>query len=1022
MNQPCGPSVPESCAGRPSRGRARGARRRLAPALAAATFGCALGVCAAPAVAAQPPADVAPRGGVVGVVVDERGRPVADAQVGAQGTAAVTLTGTDGGFRLSDVPGPRATLQLRRIGFRPRAETVDVGGAAVRLVLVEATRVLDEVVVTGTAQPQARRALGNSVTTIDAAATRAVTPTGSATDLLNGRAPGVFVSAGSGAIGAGPRIRTRASSSLRLSDQPLVYVDGVRVANDVATGPTSQGFGSSVVSRLNDLNPDEIDRIEIVKGPAAAALYGTEANNGVIQILTKRGQAGRTALTSDVRQGGSWFANARERIGYTYSRDSVTGAVQRWSAVEQEAARGTPFFRTGHAQQYNVALGGGTPQTRYYVNNGYQRDDGIEPTSGLWRYSGRANLTLAPRANVEVVTSLGTTQQRTALPQEVGGGVWFSAYYGQAPRTAADSARRGFFRAPPEVLWQVNQYRQRVRRTLGSTTVTHRAGGWFDQRLTAGYDDTDEVNTTFTPRLDAFARQFYADLSAQNGNKATVRRALAVASVDYAGTVRARLPRGLASATSGGAQFFRRNTGLLVAAGEGFPAAGLTQVGAAATTVGFESALTNSTLGFYVQEQVSAGDRWYATAALRADDNSAFGSNFSWVRYPKYSLAWVASEEPWWPVAAVRALKLRVAYGETGQQPATASALRTFQPITTGSGASAVTPATAGNPDLRPERGREWEGGVEASLLGQRMTVDLTGYRRMTNDGIVAVPVAPSEGFPGTRLVNLGRLMTRGVEAQVSGTLVERGRFVLQGALNLSRNANRVVDVGGPAFVAEAGSSIQHRVGYPVGSWWSYRVVSAAFNPDGSTRDVRCDDGAGGTTPCLDAAGAVVAPRVFLGRADPPNEGSVSATATVAGRVRLYGLVDWKTGHRQVDGHTGVRCQTLRVCPENLSPLDHDPVRVAQYRSSALRTYAFVDASFARLRELSAAYTLPGPLVRAARARTGTFTVSGRNLGLWTRWTGIDPELFQTVQQFDRTEQAQVPVLQQAVASLNLTF
>jgi hypothetical protein len=113
---------------------------------------------AAPAVGAQPPADVAPRGGVVGVVVDERGRPVADAQVGAQGTAAVTLTGADGGFRLSDVPGPRATLQLRRIGFRPRAETVDVGGAAVRLVLVEATRVLDEVIVTGTAQPPPRRA------------------------------------------------------------------------------------------------------------------------------------------------------------------------------------------------------------------------------------------------------------------------------------------------------------------------------------------------------------------------------------------------------------------------------------------------------------------------------------------------------------------------------------------------------------------------------------------------------------------------------------------------------------------------------------------------------------------------------------------------------------------------------------------------------------------------------------------------------------------------------------------------
>jgi outer membrane receptor protein involved in Fe transport len=690
--------------------------------------------------------------------------------------------------------------------------------------------------------------------------------------------------------------------------------------------------------------------------------------------------------------------------------------------VEQEAARGTPLLRTGQSRQANLSLSGGTPQARYFVSSGYESESGIEPVSALWRWSGRANLALSPRRDLDLDLSLGMTQQRIQMPFEGGDGIWFHAYYGQPPRTAADSLRRGFFQAPPEVLWRIDELTQRVGRSLASATATHRVGEWLTQRLVAGYDDTSEDNARYSPRMDAKARQFYGNPARQAGSKGARQRTLGVGSVDYSGTAQLRLPRGVTAATSWGSQFFRRNTQVVTASGQGFAATGLSQVDATTTTTGSESFVTNSTLGFYAQEQFAVHERLFVTAALRVDDNSAFGSNFSWVRYPKYSASWVAMDGVRGRVPFIDQLKLRTAYGETGQQPVTFSTLRTFATTATGSGEAGVTPSAIGNPDLRPERGREVEAGLDAVFLGERLTIDLTAYRRITTDAIVAEPVPPSVGFPGTRPANLGRVLTRGVELQARGTVLRRDALTLELGLNVSRNGNRVLDIGGLEFLSAGASNIRHQVGYPVGSYFDYRLVSAAFNADGTTRDHRCDDGAGGTMPCFGQGGAVVAPRVFLGRADPSGEGSVNASATIFRRVRLYGLVDWKTGQTQFDAHTRGRCQSLRLCLENLEPLRYDPVVIAQYESAVLRPAAYADASFARLREVAVAWTAPGAVARRVGASGATVTLAGRNLRLWTRWPGIDPEQFFTSDQFTRAEQAQVPPLRQAVLSLNLTY
>ena len=1005
---------------------------RARPLLPAAPLGALLGVLAlalaAAVLTAALPASLAAqqpdaqRGVVAGVVVDAgSGRPLADVQVGIADGGLGAATGTDGRFRINNVPGTRVTLVVRRVGFRQTTETVAVGRTDLRIALTEAPRVLNEVVVTGTAEPVERRALGNSVTKISAADVQAIAPSSNATNLINGRAPGVVMVAGSGAVGSGPRFRIRGSSSLSLSDQPLVYIDGVRVASDVSTGPQTQFFGSAVVSRLNDLNPDDIESVEIVKGPAAATLYGTEANNGVIQIITKRGRAGRTNLGVDVRQGANWFNDAQERIGYNYSKNPVTGAIDRWSAVEQEEARGTPIFRTGRNQQYNLNLSGGSPAARYFLSSGYQNDQGVEPTNFLWRYAGRANLNITATPSFDLNASVGITQQNIHLPLEAGGGMWFSAYFGQAPRTTADSLRRGFFSAPPEAFWNAFENYQRTSRTISSLTLNHRVGQWFSQRLTTGYDQTGEDNVGLTRRMGPELRQYFGNPVDQNGGKLSRRRELGVASVDYAGTAKATLPFGIASSTSGGAQFFRRNTYALAARGEGFPTSGLTQVDAAATTFGGEAFVTNSTLGFYAQEQLSIADRLYLTAALRVDDNSAFGNNFSWVKYPKLSAAWVASEESWWPTAAVSQFKLRAAYGETGQQPATFSALRTYAAITTGSGISGVTPNSIGNEDLKPERGKEFESGFDASLLGDRLGLEFNVYRRTTDDAILAATVSPSSGFAGTRFTNIGQLRTQGVELQARGTLLRRQNFGLDATLNVSRNGSEILDLGGPEFIGTG--NIRQQVGYPVGSYWDYRIVSAEFNANGTTRNPQCDNGQGGVTPCLDASGAVIAPRVFYGRTDPANEGSFSSTATVFQRFRLFALVDWKTGHTQFNNNVRARCQIFRLCQENLNPLDYDPALIAQYDSpNLLRNFVYGDASFAKLREVSASYTLPASLLRRTRASAATLTVSGRNLHTWTKWRGVDPESFFTVEQFARLEQAQVPPLQQMLVSFNLTF
>src|SRR5205823_3745286 len=217
---------------------------------------------------------------------------------------------------------------------------------------------------------------------------------------------GVTILPGTGMVGAGARVRIRGIGSFSLSADPLIYVDGVRVNNQTSTGISIQAFGSGVISRLNDFDPDQIESIEVLKGPAAATLYGTEAARGVINIITKKGTTGGTRYSFTVRQGGNWFMDPEGRVPTNYWRDSL-GVIRSVNVIQPQHARGTPVFRTGTLNDYAASLSGGAGILRYFASAGWTRDQGAEPNNARRQTSVRSNLQVTPSPKVDLETSVG---------------------------------------------------------------------------------------------------------------------------------------------------------------------------------------------------------------------------------------------------------------------------------------------------------------------------------------------------------------------------------------------------------------------------------------------------------------------------------------------------------------------------------------------------------------------------------------------------------------------------------------
>ena len=968
-------------------------------------------------------------GSVVGRVSDAGSSgAVPGASVVVEGTTLGGTSGPDGRYRLVGVPAGSHVLIARRIGFAAQRQTITVavGSEATANFALNASAIaLDQVVVTGTAGAQERRSIGNAVSTINAAEELRKSGAPNVTSLLSARAPGVTVRARSNRLGSAPAIEVRGRNSLSLENAPLVFIDGVRVNNATSSGPLTVagrlgGQGATVAGRLNDIDANDIESIEVIKGPAAATIYGTEAANGVIQIITKRGAIGsKPQVSFQMEQGTMEFANAVDRIGLNYFRVPSSGAIVPWSGLQQEADSGRAIYARGQLRKYTGSVSGSREAVRYYFSSTYENSLGIEPNNSIRQLSMHSNLDVQIRPSTNFASSLNYATASNHLGADFGASPLLGAQVGHG---SVFTATRGFFATVPEVPQRLYDNSDRIDRFTASGTVTNKPVDWFTQRAIVGIDYTGEDARALERFAPPAIAQFLAPATAAGSIGQTLRRN-SIISADYSGTAKVNLTTQFASRTSVGGQFYRTALNTSFLAGTAFPAPGVEVVsGATSPLASSQTEVINTTIGAYAEQQVSWRERLYITGGLRVDNNSAFGKDFKRVAYPKVSASWVLGEEEFFPLKnAFNVLRLRAAYGESGRQPAAFAALRTFAAATGPNGSSAVTPASLGNPDLRPERGKELEVGFEAGFF-QKLTLDFTYFTKKTIDQVVSQPVAPSSGFPGAQFRNLGRVDNSGIELATTLRAITHRSFSWEITGNIATNGDKIVDLGGIQNVV-ASPGVANIVGYPIGGIWTKRVVSA--DRDATTNlatNVLCDGGAG--KPSIACAQA---PFVFIGTPTPKLSGALGTTVSIGERLRLYALGDFRRGNRVQNAIEQLRCTGgvgAQLCRANYFPLEYSPVylagTVATAPAQGITSEYYQDASFAKLREVSLTYTLPSSWLKA---RTSV-TMSGRNLMTWTKYRGLDPEANAnnagtTTQPLD---QAVTPPLRLFTATINIAW
>src|SRR5690349_3183048 len=366
---------------------------------------------------------------IAGQVTDKSSQqPIAGAQVLVAGTSLQAITGRDGRYTIGRVPPGQYRVQARLIGYATGTTSVSIGAgqtASADFVLTAAAIPLEAVVISATGEEQIKRELGNTVGSIDAAKINQEAAPENASDLLNSRIPGVEVMQSGGTTGSGSRIRIRGATSLSLRNEPIVVVDGVRIDNTPQAGSLENFTGGQAPSRLNDLNPDDIESIEVVKGPSAAALYGTDAANGVIQIRTKRGRPGPTKWSAYAEGGalndkGDWPANffSRRAAGTSCRLSSEAQGICTIVGVDSfnPLLQNTPF-RTGVHQDYGLSASGGNDITTFYLSGDFQRERGVFQSNDLRKTNLRANFTNQVSRLMDIAVNVGYVSSQLNLPQ-----------------------------------------------------------------------------------------------------------------------------------------------------------------------------------------------------------------------------------------------------------------------------------------------------------------------------------------------------------------------------------------------------------------------------------------------------------------------------------------------------------------------------------------------------------------------------------------------------------------------------
>ena len=549
---------------------------------------------------------------------------------------------------------------------------------------------------------------------------------------------------------------------------------------------------------------------------------------------------------------------------------------------------------------------------------------------------------------------------------------------------------------------------QKIERFTGSVAVDYRPLSALQARGTVGYDQFSDQTGTFIPVDPSLV---FGSLSAGfRALESTVSRNMTVEG-SISGTI--RMTPGLTSTTILEEQFFGHKLESAGSIGRSLPA-GTSVVSNAVRTEGVEEVAETRTLGMFVEHQLAFRDQLFLTPAVRVDENSAFGRNLGRQAYPRVMASYVISEEDWFSATGVESLRLRAAWGESGKQPASFSALPLLEAQRVafqGQDLAGVMVDRPGNPDLKPERGRELEMGFEADLFAGRVALDFTWFDQVTRDAIVARAVAPSTGFQGPRFDNVGEIESSGFEIGVTAIALNRPEVFWTWQLIGASSKGKITELEDPIIYGLNGNSQRHQQGSPFGSYFS-RVYSIG------------EDGSIGSTP---------AP-VFVGHATPEWEGSLSTMLRIANRVTLYANLGFAGGHQQFNSTQQFRCGFLgggtnggtcsAIYERGLDGELTDQVRLKAAAAAETQNSPWIeDADYARLRMIGVRFDFSGSWVDGLGANRADFTLTAENVALWTGYSGLDPEInFAGADPSARAEFLTLPPGRRVAGRLSITF
>ena len=1005
-------------------------------------------------------------GTIAGRVTDAgSGVPLVGASIRVSGTQVGAATTEDGRYTIRGVRPGATEIVITRIGYEPKRSTVTVtagGTATADISLTQSAFSLSEVVVTVTGA-QRKAEIANTVASVDIGTKATETTANSLGQLISGQAAGVQIIS-AGAAGGGSRIRIRGQSSLSLGNSPVVYIDGVKVYSEATTASATRS------SRFDDINPDEIETIDILKGPAAATLYGTEAANGVINITTKKGKVGQTRWnvfgeTADSQDPSA--GNYRDLwISFDRTKKSTVDGKALECLLTSMAAGTCKIDSTYHGNVLNkpgltplvhggvnkmgAQVSGGNERNQYFVSGEYNKEMGpykmpaaeiarlekergaavpynqIYPNADA-RTNLRANLSTQLGSKADINISGGYLSRADRQPQNEDNsvGLMVDAVAGKARTDLyqvrvkdVDSVALNGYRSYPMGDIFAQERNENTNRFTQSINARYYPFAWLNTRANLGFDYTLQE----LKNLIRFDQGPFGETT-RTGDITDTRTENSQYTADLGATGTFNPRSNINSKTSVGVQYYRTYNDFTQGRGRNFTP-GSVQVGTGAIQTADEGTDLTITLGSYAEQIFAFNDRVYLTGGLRYDGNSSFGKSFKGVFYPKVGASWLLSDEGYFPHPSwLNSLRLRGTYGASGVQPSTTAAARFFTSTTAtigGADQPGVRIGALGNPKLRPEYSGEFEAGFDAQLFSNRTTLELTYYDKKTKDAIIARPIAPSiSGLPSI-FDNLGSITNQGFEASLNNRLVDNNDFSFDLQVTGSTLKNRVVTLGeGVTPVFTGNRNTQYNApGYPLFGLWGKVVSWKDANGDGllSVNEV-CQD----VNTCRAADTAV-----YFGPTLPTIEMAVNPRVEMLKhKLAISAQFDHKQGNLKFNN-------TLRHQSQGgLSAKgfwDPDATLWEQARTIAVNNYSvysgmYENGRFTRLREVAVTYQLPDGLANRMRATRASIVAAGRNLHVWTPYSGVDPEA--TVGNGDQRgaeEYFATPPLRYYTVRLNLSF